>query len=726
MKKPELLAPAGNMESLKAAIAAGCDAIYLGGYLFGARSFAGNFSNEELEEVVRYAHLYHVKIYVTTNTLVYENEVETFLNYIDFLYRINVDAVIIQDLGMMDLVRKLYPDFEVHASTQMHVHNLEGVKLVQALGLTRAVLARETPIEEIKKIKEKTNIELEIFVHGALCISYSGQCFMSSLIGNRSGNRGTCAQSCRKKYQLLEKIGNNFETITDQAYLLSTKDLNTLEHLGELIEAGVDSFKVEGRMKRPEYVYLVISIYRRAIDSYLETGKVMIDDTDLLELKKIFNRGFTKGFLFHENEDQFTNTFRPNHMGMEIGKVVSVDKNFVTIELTDTVRLGDGIRILGQEEDTGCTLNVFKRHQTIVKEAVRGDLITLEIKGSVTPGSKVLKTTDQKQLEAINNLIEKKKRKIKIMGELHIHRDKEMMLKLQLDDTVVQVTSTYVPEVAHNLPTTRDRVLAQIHKLGNTPYEFEELTLEMDDDLFISIKEVNELRRNAITQFMEKDLLRTHIGRQSYDIDVPDFKEEQKRTCFIHSEVEYERVHMQEWDMIYAEEPLYSKIKGDPRVILKLPRIMLEHPYFDGPLLVGELGSISVYSNPITDFSFHPTNSYTVAFLHHMGVKKVTLSYEIGKEQIKELIDAYVLRYQKRPNLELIVDSNLEAMITKYNLFSVYKKEGSFLYLKDQFQNLYPLEDKKDYMIIYHYERRTYEHPEEYYKIGIHSLRYEY
>lgn len=230
MKKIELLSPAGSMESLKAAIYAGCDAVYLGGKVFGARNFASNFSNEELIEAIRFAHIYGVKVYVTVNTLIFEHEVSKFLEYIDFLHKNSVDAIIIQDLGMMDLVRQTYPNLEIHASTQMHIHNIEGVKLIKELGIKRAVLARETKLEDIKKIKEETNMDLEIFVHGALCISYSGQCLMSYFLGGRSGNRGTCAQCCRMPYDLNsedKKINNN-------KYLLSTKDLNLIQNIGSL------------------------------------------------------------------------------------------------------------------------------------------------------------------------------------------------------------------------------------------------------------------------------------------------------------------------------------------------------------------------------------------------------------------------------------------------------------------------------------------------------------
>ena len=284
MKKVELLAPAGSWESLYAAINAGCDAVYLGGYMFGARHFAPNFSNDELKEIITTCHIYGVKVYVTVNTLIKENEVQTFIDFIDFLHNNNVDAVIMQDLGMIDLVRKTYPNLEIHASTQLHIHNLEGVRFCENLGLKRVVLARETNIESVKNIKNKTNIEIELFVHGALCVSYSGQCLMSSLIGGRSGNRGSCAGTCRLPYKL---ISNN-KQLNEEDYVLSMKDLCTLEHIKELIESGIDSFKIEGRMKRPEYVYLAVSLYRKAIDSYYETHVNNVDYLAIENMKLVF------------------------------------------------------------------------------------------------------------------------------------------------------------------------------------------------------------------------------------------------------------------------------------------------------------------------------------------------------------------------------------------------------------------------------------------------------
>ena len=328
MKKIELLAPAGNMESLIAAINAGADAVYLSGKKYGARAYAANFSDDELIEAINYAHLYDVKIYVTINTLIYENEINDFIDYVEFLYSNNVDAVIMQDLGAMDLVRQKFSELEIHASTQMNIHSLESVKLLEKLNIKRAVLSRELTIDDISHIKNNSNIELEIFVQGALCVSFSGQCLMSSLIGGRSGNRGTCAQCCRMKYDLIKN-----SDVIDSGYLLSTKDLCALNNIDKLIDIGVDSLKIEGRMKRKEYVYLAVSLYRKAIDSYCDTGKINITSKDIYDLKKIFNRKFTQGFLFNENNNNFINKERPNHQGVEIGKVISIKNNsFLLLE----------------------------------------------------------------------------------------------------------------------------------------------------------------------------------------------------------------------------------------------------------------------------------------------------------------------------------------------------------------------------------------------------------
>lgn len=708
----ELLSPAGNFECLKAAIAAGCDAVYLGGKLFGARAFSNNFDSDELIEAIKYAHLYGVKVYVTVNTLVYEREVDNFLSYVDFLYKNNVDALIIQDIGMMDLIRKTYPSFELHASTQMHIHNVEGVKLVEKLGLKRAVLARETSIDTIKYIKEHTNIELEIFVQGALCISYSGQCLMSSLIGNRSGNRGSCAGSCRQKYNLIfngKKINNN-------EYILSTKDLCSLETIGDLIDIGVDSFKIEGRMKSPEYVYMVTKIYRKAIDSYLSCGKVVISDEDMKNLRKIFNREFTKGFLNNTTNDDITNSYRPNHQGIKIGKVIKYKDNYITIKLFDDIHINDGIRI---GDDGFIVTNLFKDRKKN-ESASCGDIVSIYYKGIIKENEKVLKTTDYLLNKEIENEIRLNKRKVKIKGRLEVYKNKQ--LKLEITDSVNNICVIgNIVEKSINKPISFERIKEQLNKLGNTVYEFEDIEIIGDDDIFISIKELNDLRREAILNLDEKRLYQYEYIKDKYYIDVPDFAEEKNYNILVNTLEQYNEVKKYNFKNIYLEEDIFDNI-DDNRKILKLDRVINEYKDYDKELLVGELGSVNKYKNINTDWSLNVTNSYSVAFLHSLGVKKVTLSYELTKKQIENIVDNYIKRYNKRPNLELIVFGKEEAMISKFNLNKLYNVDNS--YLQDRFNNLYPIVIKNDLMRIYNYKYRFFDDYKTYFGIGINNIRF--
>lgn len=717
MKKPELLAPAGNMESLKAAIEAGADAIYLGGYMFGARSFAGNFSNEEIKEAVTYAHLYGVKIYVTVNTLIYEDEVETFMSYVDFLYQSDVDAVIIQDLGMLDLIRQTFPLLEVHASTQMHLHNLEGVKLVEELGVKRAVLARETDIDLVKEIKKSTNIEIEIFVHGALCISYSGQCLMSSLIGGRSGNRGSCAGSCRQKYDLIA----NGKKVNKDSYLLSTKDLNTLDYLGDLIDIGVESFKIEGRMKRPEYVYTVVKLYRKAIDQYCQSKKIEIKEAEILELKKIFNREFTKGFLFHEEEKNFMNLKRPNHIGIPIGKVIECKKGFVTINLYSRLQNGDGIRILG-EEDSGTIVTKIITQKRQVKEVEKG-IAKIPYKETVKVGSTVLKTTDKKQLDEINFLLSKKARKVSISLELELKCHQKPLLKLFDGKNEVVVIGEKNVEQALTTPISKERIQEQILKFGDSIYQVTNMVFKIDDNIFISIKELNELRRKAILKLDEQRIYHYPYQKREYQKSVPDFPVEKKKTVFVNELYQYKSVEKENWDTIYVEkEELFNTIKSDPRVVKKIPRVLHHISLKKERFLVGELGTFYLYPQTFTDWSFNVTNSYTAAFLFSKGAQLVILSHELDENRMKLLISAYKNRYHAHPNFELIIYGKEEVMISKFHLLKYFNVENGFL--KDRFGNLYPIEENKQFMKIYNYKPRNIKGY--YYQYGINSLRLEF
>lgn len=714
MKKIELLSPAGNMESLKAAIEGGCDAVYLGGKLFGARAFSNNFDNEELIEAIKYAHLYGVKIYVTVNTLIYESEVDRFMKYVDFLYRSNVDALIVQDIGMMDLIRKTYPKLELHASTQMHIHNIEGVKLVERLGLKRAVLARETDINTIKYIKENTNIELEIFIHGALCISYSGQCLMSSLIGNRSGNRGSCAGSCRQKYDL---IVNN-KKINKEEYLLSAKDLCSLEDIGKLIEIGVESLKIEGRMKSPEYVYTVTHLYRKAIDSYYQNKKVTIDEKELQDLKKIFNREHTKGFLFNSSNNEITNSYRPNHLGVEIGKVIDYKNGFINIKLSDNISINDGIRFI--DDDIGFVVtNIFKNRNK-VKEAFKGDIISIPSKEKVTINSKVVKTTDYNLVKDIDNKINNRTRKVIIKGNLTAIVGEPLSLEITDGKNAVKVTGNTV-EKSINQPISRDRIREQIKKLGNTIYQLDDLAIDNDENIFIQIKELNDLKNRAIEELNSKRLYNNPQEKGLYKVNIPDFKRETNKNIYLSTVKQYEKIKNKDFHIIYLDQNIYDQINDD-RKVLKLERVINNYQEYGGKLLVGELGSVNKYKNTITDWSLNVTNSYSVAFLHEQGVDCVTLSYELTDTQMKDLIDAYHERYHKHPNLEVIVYGKEEAMISKFNLNKLYNVENS--YLRDRFNNKYPIVEVNGLMKIYNYKTRDLKDTDKYFEMGINNIRY--
>ena len=501
MNKVELLAPAGDFSCLKAAIEAGCDAVYIGGKLFGARAFSSNFTDDEIIKAINYAHLFGVKVYVTTNTLIYDKEVERFLEYILFLHKNNVDAVIIQDLGMLDLVRQTFPNLEVHASTQMHIHNLDGASFMEKLGVKRVVLARETSISKIKEIKEKTNIDIEIFIHGALCVSYSGQCLMSSLIGNRSGNRGTCAGSCRQSYSIGDENNN---IILNNKYPLSMKDLCSLENLKTLLDIGVTSLKIEGRMKSSSYVYTVVKLYRLAIDSYYKNNNIYIDEKELYNLKKIFNREFTKGFLFDEENNKVINMKRPNHQGVEIGKVINYKNNVATIKLNDEININDGLRIVGKK-DIGVNVNNFYINSKLVKTAKKGDIITIKVNDKVEKDDKVLLTLDSKLNEEINNIISSNQRKVLVKAKFIAKEDKQITFELTDFINKVVVISENKVTKALNKPITKEEIKEKLNKIKDTVYKYESLDIEIDDNIFIPLNIINDLKRKdeAKTRIMK-------------------------------------------------------------------------------------------------------------------------------------------------------------------------------------------------------------------------------
>ncbi len=517
---PELLAPAGGMEQLKAAVENGADAVYMGGKRFNARINADNFDTEEMKEAIDYAHLRGVRLYVTMNTLLKDGELSEALEYAAALYSAGADALILQDLGFAALVREHIPGFQLHLSTQGTVYNAEGVKKAGALGFSRVVLARELTLAEIKEITEANSLDVEVFVHGALCICYSGQCQMSREIGGRSGNRGVCAQPCRLPYSIYK----GDKEVSGSVFALSPKDLCTLEQLGRLSEAGVASLKIEGRMKSPEYVAVVTGIYRKYLDLYAKDGHYQVEAADLKDLSQIFNRGgFTEGYLHGNPKKNLMSGDLSKHQGIYIGKVVNAgstskkavygktgnrQSGLVNILLSDHLAIGDGIEIRNREL-SGNVVTYLKCRDKKVERAVKGELVTVgDIDGSITPGDPVYKITDKALMqrgrasyEGKSGTAEKALRKMGVSFHFSAGLDRPILLKATDEEgNWVKKELTEGVEKALTKAITDEIVIAQLSKTGGTTFRVTACTTELEEGISIPLSKINELRRAALEE----------------------------------------------------------------------------------------------------------------------------------------------------------------------------------------------------------------------------------
>lgn len=702
MKVVELLAPVGDMECLKAAVNAGADAVYLAGKSFGARALAPNFSNDELIEAVNYCHLYGVKIHITLNTLIHDDEFEEMLAFVEFLNQIGVDALIIQDLGIINIIRQKFPDFEIHASTQINTYNKQMVQYLKDLGVKRIVFAREVSLSEIKKID--IDIEKEIFIHGALCVSYSGQCLLSSLIGDRSGNRGLCAGPCRLPYTLIEKHHDSERILpTNGEYLLSNKDLCTIDKLNEILESGVDSLKIEGRMKKSEYVYTVISIYRKAIDNYYKYGNTRISKDDLRSLKLTFNRNFTNGFLFNEKNNNINNSFRPNHLGIEIGKVIGYSNNKVKIKLNDNLTKGDGIRFINSnKEDIGFIVNKIYKNGVYLKNAFKGDTIEIESKTKIERDSTVVKTTSKNLEEDIKYQMRKERKvpvKMHFRGRLN---EKLELVVMDKQNNIVKTKSEIPAMKAVKIPVTKPDIYTKLSRTNHTPFRLAILDISMDKDIFFPMKEINTMKRVALEK-LEKIRIKNSkkVGRVLESKISNDFDTQENIyiKCLVRNEEQLKACIECNVDYIYVNEELYNKYKDEyNNLILILPRInKIYKDYTNQNLLVRELGSLEKYksnNNIIVDYTLNISNAYAVDLMNKSKVKTITLSTELNINQIKKLIN----EYKRIPNIEIIIYGNIDAMITKYCILNTHVnnndvcnicKNDKEYYLKDRMNEKY-------------------------------------
>lgn len=507
MKSIELLAPAGNFEALAAAVESGADAVYLGGSKFNARAFADNFDGETLSRAVGFAHIRGVKVYVTINILLTDRELPEALEYIGFLCSIGVDAIIVQDIALLKLASKAFPNMELHCSTQMTVHNTAGARYLAGLGAKRIVLARELPLSEIKGIIEGSGVEIEVFVHGALCVSYSGQCLMSSLIGGRSGNRGRCAQPCRRKYSFYNFDTGKLEEENQGKHLLSTRDLNTYNRLEELVSSGVSSLKIEGRMKKPEYVAIVVKHYRDALERIKGAGRHASVDAEY-ELKSAFNREFTEGYMFGKRNRGIVSIERPDNRGVAVGRITGRKGDMASVRIEEGfLNDGDGIEIISPKgRSTGTIISGIRVRGELVKTANKGETAEIFIRDKVEAGDLVSKTFDSiLNKKAREEYSPENRRKLNVSFRLEASIGKNPVLEvMDADGNKLSYTDEDKVEAAVKAPTTVEKVMEQLGKTGDTPYIIELMDIKMDDNCFLPLKQINRMRREALQKLSDK------------------------------------------------------------------------------------------------------------------------------------------------------------------------------------------------------------------------------
>lgn len=666
MIKHELLAPAGNMECLKQAIFSGADAVYVGCKKFGARKFASNFTNDEIIEAIKLCHLYGVKIYATMNTLVKNDEVDSFLNQVEFLHKNGIDAILIQDFGMLCLVLEKYPNLEVHASTQANTSSKETAELFYKLGVKRVVFSREMSLEEINSID--VPIEKEVFVHGALCICYSGCCLMSSQIGHRSGNLGECAGSCRLPYTLK----HNGKILANNKYLLSTKELNTSTNFKELLESNISCFKIEGRMKSPEYVGFITRFYRNLIDNYEQTNIKKANS----ELKTIFNRGFTTGHLFNCTEEELMNTKSPNHIGLQIGKVIEVTKDKIKIKLDKPLNQQDGIRFLNSNK--GLIVNyLYNKNKKLVNTAT--DICYIDNKIGLTENDIVCKTIDYNLNKSLKEL---PSRKIPVTITVEAHINKNLSIEL-IDDQNNKISlQGNIVEKARTEAITQERIKQQASKLGNTPFECKNVHLKCDEEIFISIKELNDIRRSAVEKLIKKrqnckvkfesknvEFKKLQTEKMSPGIVAIVKTEEQLLTCLSNN-----------IERIYTEvKPLYEKYKCKQTVFYKSKRCQLElKDNVYNSSLVSDYFDFSKYEELSGDYGLNVYNIYTAYYLHKLGIQAVTLSVELSQLEIEQFIRLYESTFKEKSTFQMLCYGTVENMIIKGNILNINKDDFDY------------------------------------------------
>lgn len=519
----EILAPGGSKEAIYAGLYSGADAVYTGTDCFSARAYADNPSVDDLRRLLDFAHLHGKKIYLTVNTLLTEEELEGQLyELIKPLYESGLDAVIVQDFGVMDHIRESFPGLPLHASTQMSLLTGEGANLLKPYGVTRIVPARELSLEEIKQMRQETDLEIEVFVHGALCYCYSGQCLLSQVIGGRSGNRGMCAQPCRLPYEVDGK---------EAGYILSPKDLCTLSGVGSLIETGVDSFKIEGRMKKPAYTAYTSHLYRLYADAYLSGQKISDKEIqrDIRKLADIYNRGgFSGGYLLEHSKKDIIYPVKNGHFGVYMGTVTKVNKNTVEYQLDTEINAQD---VLEFRDENGTSVYEYTAKEGVVPPDT---VVARYKKGSpLKPGQNVYRTKNNHLLNEIEHMIleGKRKCKVKLQGIFLAECGKKVSLTLSCGKVECTVYGA-MAEAAEGRPVQAEDVEKRLRKTGESEFEFGHLDVSVGEKIFIPLGTIAALRRQGFEE-MTRELLRPHRRKAGQEGEKPAVSKKEAKSFVI-------------------------------------------------------------------------------------------------------------------------------------------------------------------------------------------------
>ncbi len=690
MKKPEILAPTSTKASVTAALNGGCDAIYIGGSDFNARHYAENPSDNELKDIINICRLRGVKVFITLNILFKEDEIPSVLDFVGRVYEWGAYGLIIQDIGVANIIKKHFPNIKISASTQMTVYSPEGIELLKELGFDRVVLARELSLDEIKNIcAHKGSLETEVFVHGALCVCWSGRCLMSSVIGGRSGNRGRCAQPCRMEYSLYKE-----NDLIKKGFLLSPKDISTVPLLKDIVRSGVDSLKIEGRMKSPEYVYRAVSAYRKYTDMAYSGGDFHTDENDIKELTQIFNRGgsSSQGYLNSFSSEKMMSTLSPKSSGTKIGYVVSYNKkkNTCSIKLTQDTVPGDGIEIWSEPHwGTG-----------ISKRAYKGDIITVAAgKSNISVNDPVYRSYDKELDDRLKRACQKLTAQREI--DVYVRACQGEPLTLSAEGITVKGDIGQVPE---NQPLSEEMIIARIGKTGDTPFKFN--VKAHTDNVYFPVSALNSARRE-LCRLLEEKILAQGVGK-SISIEhispIPRKSDRITITALVRTREQMQACLEAGVKRIYSEISEDSLIemchsKGS-EIYFALPFIGREKTYqqyidymedtdWDG-FLIRSLVKINTKKKIVTDHTLNVFNSLSLKAIREIyDTPYVTLSTELNTGELNKIADK---------DCEIIIYGRLPLMTTHQcppGLYEAHKGSKKYCSLRHKKAN-YILKDRKN------------------------------